>query len=509
MRGGSVGLSASALIVAVGMAGCLGVPEETDTDWTAQPVVFSSSPGWGPIAQVADDPRWRMAHAYGRAVARLAQSSGPLCSGAMVSSSLMLTAQHCVPRDVAWTSVEFGLLGATAAEQAAARVRARTRLMQLGVPYNDEPSVPDARIFRAGGLVEAREPGRDVALVSIGAVVADIHLDDGSNLQVQIPMGDIWGRVPVREYAPAPGRPGYALSVNQACGQTDPNVLLSPGATRASTGCLPGFAECFDTNADLLPGSSGGPFFDETLQQVIGVNHAEPFRASACSVSSSTTAGNTIARIGATVLAETRSQPPGGWADDLRVSNPTAWAGGTGGTAHVEPCHPGMLVRGLVGSTSPTGYVGNLGIVCAPRVGGVLRGLHSAVVFAPGSFDTDFATRRGQPFHEYFASVRTTTGPVVGEQTLALCPEGMFLRGLHLRAAGAVDRVLALECALRSNYTRTLTLPVQEHVGYLGTSSGGQARVLRCGPGAFVSGMTIRAGWHTDAFQLHCSVPPG
>jgi len=507
MRYGMAKTTGVMVAATLGLGGCLGGPEDVDTAQAAQPVLSVWSPMWRSIAEVANEPDWRMAHAYGRSVAFVQQGLGLRCSGAMVSDTLLMTADHCIPRDNAWVDTAFGRIGPSAADHATGLVRARTRLMQLGVPYAIEHTVTNERLGRPGGVIAAREPGRDVVLVRVGSLVVDIPLDDGSTSRVQIAMGDVWGRVPVRDFDPGRSRPGYALSVNARCNESLNHVLLSPGVvTRAHSSCLPGYSECFDSDADLIAGSSGGPYFDSTFQQVIGVNHAEPSLGNACSVSFGS---NTIARLGPTVIEHTTTRPAGGWPDDLRTSNPTAWAGGTGGITHVQPCHPGMLVRGLVGSTSAApGYVGNLGIVCQPHVWPGSSGLHSAVVFAPGSHDTNFALRRGEPFHEYFASVRSSTAPVHGEQTLALCPTGFYLRGLHLRAGNSIDRILMLECASEFNATRTLTLPVQEHIGYLGVSPGGQPRVLRCGPGAYVSGMTIRAGWHTDAIQLQCSMLP-
>lgn len=493
----------------LGLAGCLGDGSTETTGALAQPVVHGSSPAWRPITDVADDPAWRMAYGYGRAVAQILQIGVGSCSGAMVSDTMLLTAHHCVPLTDEAVKVRFGYIGSELAQHGYAVDRARTRLMQLGIPETAQASVSDSTLaFVSDARVGPRETRRDVNLVEVSPFAVDITLDDRRSQRVYIPYGDLWGRVPVREYAPAAGRPGYSMSVNTPCGEPHASVVLAPGTTRESTGCVPGYSQCFDTDADMLAGSSGGPFFDQTLQAVIAVNHAEPIQGTACTTYLGTEA-NTVARVGPITVAYAAPRSVGSFTDDLSARSPSAWAGGSGGTLHVEPCPPGMLVRGLVGSTAASSsYVGNLGIVCAPHRSPYRAGLHNAVVFAPGSHDTDFRIARGERFHEYFAAVRSSTATMHGEQTLALCPPDFYLRGVRVSAAAAVDRVTAIECAHLSDPTRALTLPIGEHIGYLGASSGGQATTLRCGPGAYVSGMDIRAGWHTDGFRLQCSALP-
>lgn len=493
----------------LGLAGCLGAEASDETQALAQHVVHGASPAWRPITEVADDPEWHLAWSYGRAVARIGQHGAGSCSGAMVSDTMLLTAHHCVPLPEESVRVRFGYIGSEIQQHEYAVDRARTRLMQLGVPEAAEASVHDSTlVYRHDARVGPRETGRDVNLVEVAPFPVDIPLDDGRTQRIHVAYGDLWGRLPVREYAPAAGRPGYSMSVNTPCGEPHESVVLAPGTTRASTGCLRGYSRCFDTDADMLAGSSGGPFFDQTLQAVIAVNHSEPIRGSACTTYLGTGA-NTVARVGPITVAYATPRGVGSFTDDLSTRSFTPLVGGSGGTYHVEPCPPGMLVRGLVGSTATSsGYVGNLGIVCAPHRSPYRAGLHNAVVFAPGSHDTAFTLARGERFHEYFAAVRSSTAPIHGEQTLALCPPDFALRGVRVSAAAAVDRVTAIECALLSDATRLLTLPIGEHIGYIGVSSGGQAAALRCGPGAFVSGMDVRAGWHTDGFRLQCSALP-
>jgi len=495
--------------MAVLLVGCVGGPEGAEEEALAQEVIFGSSPQWQPITEVATDPAWRRASAYGRAVATVGQMGGLSGSGAMVSDSLLMTAHHCLPIQGNPVRLRFGLVGPSNAVQADAVLAARRRLRQLGVPSAVESAISNSPlVFQNDARRGVQEPGRDVVLVEVNPLVVNIPNDSGTLERVEIPMGDLWGRVPVREYNPASGRPAYALSVNTVCNNTTQQVLLSPGTTRSSTGCLPGYSACFGTNADALPGSSGGLFFDQTFQQAIGVFSSEPFEGDACRVSNSGKS-NDIARLGPTVVAATASTPAGGWPDNLLPSASPPRIGGTGGIASVQSCPPGMLVRGLVGSTAPSnGYVGNLGIVCQPYTLPGRRGLHSAVVFAPGSVDTDFAVARGEPFHEYFASVRTNTSAPEQQQTLVLCPPDFLLRGIRTTSGSFVNRIVAIECAHHAAQSRALTIPLREDIGFIGTAPGGNAYTSRCGMSAYISGMTTRAGWHTDGFLVHCRAMP-
>ncbi len=492
------------------LVGCVGGAEDVeDLEAREEPVILSSSPQWRPILEVARDPTWRRASSYARAVVKVSQAGGMDCSGAMVSDSLFMTAHHCLPVIANPVLLRFGHIGSDYLTQDVAVIMARMRLRQLGVPLAAERSIGNSSIvFQTNAFRRMQEPGRDVVLAEANPLVVTIRLDDGGTLPVMIPMGDIWGRVPLRDFNPSSGRPAYALSVNTVCDSQVRQVLLSPGETRPGTGCLSGYSACFDTTADGIAGSSGGPFFDRTFEQVIGVNSAEPFAGNACQVSGSSQ-NNTIARLGPTVIAATASRPASGWPDSLVVSPSPPRIGGTGGVLWDEPCPPGMLVRGLIGSTAPnTHYVGNLAIVCQPYSLPGRRGLHSAVVFSPGSQDTGFTVARGEPFHDYLARTRTSTWEAEGLQTLALCPPEFFLRGVQAKSASYVNRIVGLECVHYGDLRRTLTIPLSQDIGYIGISQDGQASTSRCGTGAYVSGMSIRAGWNTDGFQLYCRTLP-
>lgn len=498
-------------VAVLALAACAPLPEETAAT-RSDPLLLRGATPWVSQRQAEADPERVTEALYARAVGHF--QTGPwatsqLCSGALVGHDLFVTAAHCKEDARDHMFLSLGYYGPNPGDRAAAVAQARLRLLQLGLPYSNMLALNDGALTSAGVCNFVGTDGtRDVAFWRCGSLSSQIYLDDGTLHRVFIPPGDLWGRLSVLAGSRPAGRSLYGLSVNRGCGDELLNIRVSTGSiTRASASCIAGSTNCFDLDADAMAGSSGGPVLDRATHSMFGVFHAEDLASSGIFESNGNPNNpcdrergtNTGAYLSGT-LPELFPPPQGPYAPVGSAAGITPYVGGTGGSLLTLSCPSGTLARGLVGSTSAQGLVGNLGVVCVPVVAS--RTLLRATVHAGGSIDTTLGATRNLDFERYRRERRSSTAPAPGEQVLALCPAEMFLTGVRLRAGALVDRITAIDCATTTS-SATLTLAVGPG-GSIGTSLGGTARILSCPAGAFWDGLRLRSAWSTDGVQGLC-----
>ena len=464
---------------------------------------------WRDFTTFASDAQHRIGAQYGMAVASL-----PGCSGALVTPTRLITANHCYRGDV--TTATFGV-GWSGAEQ-----HVRNRLTDLGLTATE-------------ALYVAREPGtvwsftctRTSNYSTDGWGNVDVDVYDCAPVSIdglgRVAPGDLWGHLETHMGERSEGTRGYVLSVNKASAYSTSRILLSPEAyvIDSSDGCKSyepwedpiDYEHCFEHDGDQLEGSSGGPILDANhrLFGLVQGHMSAGITADVCDGG----LWSDDANYGAYV-------PSNAWATGFDVGDrlpsvvnytTTVWAGGTTGSLSSLPCPSDSLAIGVVGTTYPhdpvgNARVGNFGLVCgryARSNEAIDRTSARWEVLFGGSYDTALGAG-WRSFNAYIHEVLdlqhdggAPTGHGQQQQSLTVCRPGYYLTGVQVHGSSYLDRVVKIECERFDHlmtYSRVPRAPI-------GTRSS-TLQYLRCPNDSAVTQLRIRAGWLTDAIQLGC-----
>lgn len=485
------------------------------------PVVMASSPEWDGLLWYELDPAYTTNTLYARATAQLSLG----CSGALVDDDILVTAAHCGGAPNTTMTATFGMYGYNSAFTEA-KAEAREKLSNLGVRVSDVESrmqasnpgwtpafvsqILDQTLSTYTCTFLNREGTRDVAYWRCNpnqvswteARVVPNYFASATFLP-----GHIWGHMNVSTGGFSDNQQIALASVNRTC--TDPfnQALLSPGIVEdANDSCWGPYTNCFDTDVDMEPGSSGGPLFDRATNRLTGVlnghywwwfgNENDP-------CDRWTAATNMGSYIGTMVNTWVGAEPTGGGTPTGTWTAPTARVGGTTGTPHSFACPEGMLVAGVLGTTDPSWMVGNLGLICMPKRADTRLRYDRALVTTGGSIDIGLRTAVNTDLNTYLHEVRSTSTLTPGVQTVAMCPPGQFVQSIEAYTSTYTNRIETLNCATPDRTRTSRVRPFTEN-NRIGWTGAGTLQTGACAADSFWAGGTIQAGWLTDGFQGWC-----
>jgi hypothetical protein len=483
------------------------------------PVVMSTSPEWDSILWWEAEPGYDVAARWARATGQLIipPDTDRSCSAALIDDDLLITAAHCGgdPGDV--RTARFGRFGEGV--WSGGIPEAQQRAIRLGIPasvvIDDDPTNdPTLSMFQC--TYTTYDPGRDIMFWTCAPNTftwTEQRRPAGTPeyiSRLQVLPGHIWGHLNLALSPPSENADIVLASVNHTC-FTDKQLLLSPGRKLSSVSCWGPFSHCFRHDADSMGGSSGGPILERWSGDLFALATGEApslwtNEDDYCDYSSASyNIGSYLGPTAATLTAV----EPGGGGTPIGPWTSTTWQFGTqGGVPHDFQCPAGMLVAGVVGTTtaSPQNYVGNLGFVCVPRRPDSRFRFDRSVVNTGGSVDVGFQVAINQDLNTFLHRVRSTSAASLGEPMMTLCPPGQFLRSVEGFGGQYAYRIDAIHCSDPTD-TFQSRVPVFGSTGHIGWWPSGSAQTIGCPAGQLVAGGWIDSDWWTDGFQLRCHTP--
>lgn len=331
---------------------------------TASLAIVIGSQNWAHLHVFAEDPdssKHQIGAHYGRAVGRIGAGG---CSAQLISDVHILSADHC-GGPPSTTTLRLGRF-------AESHAWVRRRLQSMGMAPGtvggyDEPGIINT--FMKWTCHRNRTWSWD----DVVSYACETKTIPGLG---EVGPGAIFGwlKLPSHNNTFDTGDKLYALGVNERPvlvgdhahpGDTKASTLLSPGEVELEYGaCSWGYTGCFNMDADVLPGSSGGAVLKRSSNQLIGIVNSEWLD------------WNVAQRLPDISDFNFRKVEPWLWYDRSILGFPPlsprlvdAW-GGSGGTLRSTSCEEGYLAAGVTGSTHPThGYLRTFGLICVPEVG--------------------------------------------------------------------------------------------------------------------------------------------
>ena len=458
---------------------------------TVDSELIVGSRNWYPLTSMESSSTYLSSALYGRAAGR----TDTYCSGFLIDDDIFVTAHHCHRSSL---EVTFGRYGDVPGDYSRANAEARRRLRQVGVPITIVDGLASSTFRTFTCRWERRDSGyRDIEFYRCNTNLIEWREQFQNSDRVVrygLKPGHVWGHFEVGG-SRAEGTRLNIIANNQRWSDSPWDTLLSRGEViDRDDDCTEGYSHCFEHSGDTLTGSSGGAILDRNTHRVFGVVQGSH------QVIKSENYGTYW---GAVVHGYLTAQTHGGWATGVWGEH-TAWVGGGGGSNKRFSCPLGMMAAGVIGSTSASGYVGNLGLVCVPHYSASHMRLDRAKVVVGGSHDTEFVTG-AHDFNVYTHETRSSTAAATHLQSLTLCPPGFFMYGMSVNEGRYVNAINSINCEdPQSGALARRNVRQGASDNTIGARLDEDWTTIDCPVGQYMARLDINSGWVTDGFRVRC-----